>query len=133
MSEALVWEVMKSYSSKSLRRTHPVATFTREKGSLCHKRTFRDSGLARIKAVDVTINDDGIPVLSIKNSNPEEARLPDKMWREVTLSGGVRKALATTDTLLADYKPSLKKPAMRKVSAAYMAAARKNKSAAASA
>ncbi|CDF40307.1 conserved hypothetical protein [Chondrus crispus] len=127
MSEALIWEVMKSYSSKGMRRTHPVGVFTREKGSLCHKRTLRDSGLARIRAVDVSINDDGIPVLAIKNANPEESRLPDKMWREVTLSGGVRKALSTTDSLLSDYKPALKKPAMRKVSAAYMALARKNK------
>lgn len=130
MSEALVWEVMKKSSSKSIRRTHPVNTFTIEKGTLRHKRILRDSGLARVKAVDVNINDDGIPVLSMKNDTPDESRCPDKMWRTVTLNGGVRKALAKTDSLLSVYKPALKKPAMRKVSAAYMALARKNKGAA---
>lgn len=131
MSEGLVWEVMKKNSAKSVRRTHPVCTFTLEKGTFGHRRILRDSGLARLKAVDVSVNDDGVPVLSMKNENPDENRHPDKMWREVTLNGGVRKALAKTDALLEVYNPATKKPAMRKVSAYYKALARKNKGVAA--
>lgn len=130
MSEALVWQVLKSRSSKLLRRTHPVRSFTIEKGSLLHARSFSDSGLARVKAVDVSVNDDGIPVLSLKNDKPEHRRKPDKMWRAITLSGGVRKALARTDKVLTVYQPSAKKDAMRKVSAIYKAAQRKAKLAA---
>lgn len=126
-----MWEVMKKNSAKSVRRTHPVSTFTLEKGTFGHKRILRDSGLTLVKAVDVSANDDGIPVLSMKNDNPDENRHPDKMWRVVTLNGGVRKALAKTDSLLEGYNPAMKKPAMRKVSAYYKALARKNKGVAA--
>lgn len=127
MSEALVWAIMKKNCSKGLRRTHPVRLFTTEKGSLKSRRVHCDSGLARKKAVDITVNDDGIPVISLKNDKEEDLRNPDKMWRVVTLSGGVRKALAKTDSLLSVYSPAMKKPAMRKVSAYYKAIARKNR------
>lgn len=131
MSEELVWQILKKRNGKTLRRTHPVRTFTTEKGTLENKRVMRDSGLARTKAVDVTSNEDGIPVLSLKNNNPKHARCPDKMWRVVTLNGGVRKALAKTDELLSAYHPGMKKPAMKKVNAIYKAAQKKNKGAAA--
>lgn len=131
MSEELVWQILKKRNGKTLRRTHPVRTFTTEKGTLENKRTLRDSGLARAKAVDVTANEDGIPVLSLKNDKPEDARCPDKMWRVVILDGGVRKALAKTDQLLSAYHPAMKKPAMKKVNAIYKAAQRKNKNIAA--
>lgn len=127
MSEALVWQVLCRNNSKGLRRTHPVRLFTTEKGSLHAPRMRKDSGLSRRKAVDVTADEDGIPILSLKNDREEDLRKPDKMWRVITLSGGVRKALAKTDKVLSVYNPAMKKPAMRKVSAYYKALARKNK------
>lgn len=130
MSEELVWQILKKRNSKYVRRTHPKCIFTTEKGALRNKHTMLESGLTRSKAVDVSANEDGIPVLSLKNDTPEDARCPDKMWRAVTLSGGVRRALAKTDQLLSTYHPAMKKPAMRKVSAIYKAAQRKNKGAA---
>lgn len=125
MSEALVWTILSKSNGKSMRRTHPISKMTAEKGSLTSRRKKVDSGFCRTKAVDITSNDDGIPVISLKNATPEESRNPDKMWKTVTLSGGVRKALAKTESLLEGYSPSAKKPAMRKVSAIYKAYARK--------
>lgn len=128
-SEALIWAVTKKNCSKGVRRTHPVRLFTLEKGSLQSRRVQCDSGLARKKVVDVSVNDDGIPVLSLKNDKEDELRNPDKMWRVITLSGGVRKALAKTDSLLSVYSPAMKKPAMRKVSLYYQALGRMNRTA----
>lgn len=127
MSEALLWQVTKKYSSKMIVRHYPKRSFTIEKGSLNHTRKLSDSGICRKKAVDITTDEDDIPVISLKNDKPQFARNPDKMWRSTTLSGGVRKALAKTDALLSVYAPSMKKPAMKKVSALYKALARKNK------
>lgn len=87
----------------------------------------RDSGLGNMGAVDVTANDDGIPVMSIRNRDPESIRNPDKMWRSVTLSGGVRKALRRAETLLAAHPDPVKIATLRRVSALYKAKARKDR------
>lgn len=126
MSDSIVWQIISKSNSKSLRRTHPVSRKTYEKGSLRNFRIKADSGIARTRAVDVAANDEGIPVLSFKNANPDDRRNPDKMWKTLTLTGGVRKALVKTELAMDAYSPSLKKVTMRKVSALYKAHGRKN-------
>lgn len=127
MSDDLIWQVVKRNNSKAVKRTHPFSKMTIEKGTLRNQRIPCDSGFARSKAIDVTANDEGIPVLSIKNTDPADARKPDKMWRAVTLSGGVRKAVSHTEKLLEHYPVGVKKTALRKVSAIYKAQSRMSK------
>lgn len=126
-SSALLWQLTRKTSSRQVKRTLPKATFTWEKGSLTNKRFSADSGISGLRAVDVDVDENGFPVLSLKNSRPADARKPDKMWQSVTLKGGVRKALAKTERTLANYRPAAKKLALRKVSAIYKAKSRKAK------
>ncbi|PXF40106.1 hypothetical protein BWQ96_10182 [Gracilariopsis chorda] len=127
MSEALLWQLIRKNNSRTLCSRNPRTARTYEKGSLRNLISKTDSGFCNITVVNVSANEDGLPVLSLKNRKPEARRNPDKMWRTITLSGGVRKALARTDKLLTSYAPSKKKDALRKVSAIYKAYARKNK------
>lgn len=126
MSDAVVWRVLLKNNSKALKRTHPVTRTTLEKGSLRNTRHEKDSGYACTSAVDVSANDDGIPVISFRNRNPSAQRHPDKMWRAVTLNGGVRKAISKAGNMLSSYKPAVRKAALAKVSAVYHAHVRKN-------
>lgn len=127
MSSSLMWQVTRVSTSRTSRRTHPKVAMTREKGSLRNVRKFADSGFCNVRAVDVDANDYGIPVLSLKNAKATDSRKPEKMWTSMTLSGGVRKALAKTDRALAMYRPAARKHAMHKVSAIYKALARKQR------
>lgn len=127
MSDALVWRILLKSNSKALKRTHPVTRSTLEKGSLRNTRHEKDSGFSCTSAVDVSANDDGIPVISFRNRNPAAQRHPDKMWRAVTLNGGVRKALSKAGRMLSPYKPAVRHAALGKVSALYHAHVRKNR------
>lgn len=127
MSSALIWQLTRKSTSRSSKRTQPKVAVTCEKGSLSNIRKSADSGLTTTHAVDVDVDDNGVPVLSLKNTAPEDARKPDKMWKTTRLNGGVRKALQKTDRALEGYRPAAKKQAMRKVSALYKAEARKNR------
>lgn len=123
-----MWQITKKNNSKAVKRTHPKTYFTSEKGSLRNERVARDCGFSRKNAVDVSLDDDGVPVLSIRNTKPEFARRPDRMWRRIVLKGGVRKAVAKAEVALADVQnPRIKKDAIAKVSALCQAAYRKNR------
>ena len=98
-----------------------------EKGTLTNRRKFVDSGLANKRAVHIDVDDNGTPVLMLKNDRDEDMRKPDKMWRTISLAGGVRKACKKTETALAMYKPAATKLACRKVSATYRAEMRAKK------
>lgn len=127
MSDALVWEIIKTSSSKTVCTPTPRTFRSFEKGSLRNQHAMKDSGLCNGTAVDVSVNDVGIPVLSLKNRRTDAKRNPDKMWRKITLRGGVRKALDRTEKLVNSYAPSKKHDAMRKVSVIYQANAREMK------
>lgn len=124
MSEALVWQVIRKNNSRALRRSHPSSRTTLEKGSLKNQRKKHDSGLCGRFAVDVTPNDEGIPVLYVRTNKEENARKPDRLWQQYTLNGGVRKALKRAESVLAAHPESVKKAALRKISASYRAVGR---------
>lgn len=127
MSDALLWEIVRKNNGKSMKRTHPVAHLSLEKGTLMNWRSRHDSGFANTAAVDVSANEDGIPVISLRNQKPEASRNPDKMWHAVTLSGGVRRATAKAEDLLKDYNENTRRAALAKISVIYRAQQRKNR------
>lgn len=127
MSDALIWEIIRKNNGKTLKRTHPVTHLSLEKGSLMNWRARNDSGFAKTAAVDVSANEDGVPVISFRNQKPRASRNPDKMWCSTTLSGGVRKASCKAEDLLKDYKGNTRRAALAKISAIYRAQQRKNR------
>lgn len=127
MSDSLLWTLLRRNNSKVQKRTHPVTVMTIEKGSLRNKRSRKDSGYANRRAVDVSANDEGIPVLSLKDDSASVANKPDRLWKPVLLSGGVRKAISKADNLLRDYPDNTRHAALAKVSAIYLAQNRKNR------
>lgn len=127
MSDALVWTLLRKNNNKVSKRTHPVTRTTIEKGSLRNVRTRKDSGYANRRAVDVSTNDDGVPVLSVRNNDDAFSRKPDKMWNSITLNGGVRRAISKADTVLKGYPDETRHAALAKISAIYLAQMRKNR------
>lgn len=127
MSDALVWTLLRKNNSKASKRTHPLTRTTIEKGSLRNNRARKDSGYANRRAVDVSVNEDGLPVLSIRNEDAAVSRAPDKMWNSITLSGGVRRAISKADNVLKEYPAETRHAALAKVSAIYLAQMRKNR------
>jgi Ribosomal L28e protein family len=131
MSADLVYQVTRRWNCHQIkrpalivRRTNPKKVFTTVKGSLGGTSTFADCGASNRKAVDISANEDGTPVLSLKNDRDADMRKPDKMWATTTLTGGVRKAIAKTDKALSMYRPAARTLALRKVSALARANAR---------
>lgn len=127
MSDTLLWTLLRKNNNKVSKRTHPVMSTTIEKGSLRNTRTRKDSGYANRRAVDVSTNEDGLPVLSIRNDDDAVSRQPDKMWKSTTLSGGVRRAISKADTALKGYPADQRHAALAKISAIYLAQMRKNR------
>lgn len=116
MSADLVWQLTRKCNSHHLRRTHPVRRYTTEKGSICGSVTFSDSGIGHRRAVDVSPDENGVPVLSCKNEKACQARKPDQMWSTTVLHGGARKAISKADAIVTAYRPASKKLVLRKVS-----------------
>lgn len=129
MSEALVWTILKKNNGKVMKRTHPASRMTTEKGSLRNKGSRKDCGFSHSRAVDVSPNDDGIPILSMRNEDVAAQRRPDRMWNTVTLSGGVRSALAKAEVILEPYPTATRVAALGRISNMYQVLMRKNRGA----
>lgn len=128
MADFLVWQIIKKNNCKAVKRTHPLNLMTTEKGSLRSQRTCADSGFACKEAIDISLDDDGMPVLSIRNTRSNYARSPDHMWRRIGLRGGIRKAVTKANNSLGPWvKPAVKAAAIAKISAYYQAMHRKNR------
>lgn len=128
MSDALLWQVLRKDNSKALKRKQPLTGLVIEKGSLRHTRTRADCGFLSKNMVDVSLDDDGVPTLYIRNQNPKYARNPDRTWRRVSLAGGVRKAVSKAQAAInGKVNERTMKYTLAKISVLYQAQLRKNR------
>lgn len=117
-SSSLLWSLTRTSSCKIVKRNGFM--LSREKGNLKNKHTFRDSALCNPKAVHIvavraTAKANKTPAMDLKNTKPEDARKPAKMWHRNHMKKGGRRASAAVAAVVGRYRPDLKKDAAKRM------------------
>mmetsp|Transcript_19443 Transcript_19443/g.42298 ORF Transcript_19443/g.42298 Transcript_19443/m.42298 type:complete len:151 (-) Transcript_19443:140-592(-) len=123
-SDALVWELTKnntSFMRKVNGKTKRSGTvrFSVEKGNVKNISSYKYSGLANSKTVDVSATDDNRAALSTKSS--KASTQPSKGQPVTPLNKSFRRVEKTITSQVADnnYRPDLKADALARYSAIY--------------
>ncbi|KAG0291738.1 60S ribosomal protein L28 [Dissophora globulifera] len=108
MSADLTWLLIKNNNSFLVKRSG--VQFSSEAGNLLNKNSFKYSGLANKKTIDITAAPSGRGVVVATRKTSVPAFKPSKGYSKVTLSKGVRKsarsaALARVSAVLNSQKP----------------------------
>ncbi|KAF9581147.1 hypothetical protein BGW38_001949 [Lunasporangiospora selenospora] len=114
MSADLTWLLIKDNNSFLVKRNG--VELSKEAGNLLNKNSYKFSGLANKKTIDIQAAARGVVLSTKKTSVP--AFKPSKAIRKVTLTTGARKSAATIASLArAGYRPDLRKAALARLSA----------------
>ena len=123
-ADSLVWELVKnnnSFMRKKNGRTSRSGSirFSVERGNLMSRSTYKYSGLANSKAIDVTATDDNRAALTIKTKKASTSGKSGKA--EIALNRDFRRVEKTIKSQAIDnfYRADLKKAALAKYSAVY--------------
>mmetsp|Transcript_25762 Transcript_25762/g.31749 ORF Transcript_25762/g.31749 Transcript_25762/m.31749 type:complete len:147 (-) Transcript_25762:230-670(-) len=124
-SDSLVWECIKnnnSFMKKLSGRSKATGTmrFSVEKGNLRSLSSFKHSGLANSKAVDVTFTDKNTAVLSKKTASKSSSSVSVV---DIPMNKNFKKVVKSIESQTASnfYRPDLKNDALAKFSAVYKA------------
>ena len=82
MSSELIWQLVRNNSSFLVKRNG--AQFTSEPGNLTNVNSFKYSGLANSRAIDISAAKKGV-VVSFKSKVPGAARKPAKAYNKISL------------------------------------------------
>ena len=123
-ADSLVWELVKnnnSFMRKVNGRTARSGSirFSVERGNLMSRSTFKYSGLANSKTVDVTATDDNRAKLTIKTKKAGTSG--KKGSADIALNKSFRRTEKTIKSQATDnyYRPDLKQAALAKYTAVY--------------
>ncbi|KAF8980946.1 60S ribosomal protein L28 [Entomortierella lignicola] len=116
MSADLTWLLIKNNNSFLVKRSG--VEFSSEAGNLLNKNSFKYSGLANKKTVDVSAAPSGRGVVVATKKSNSPAFKVSKGINKVTLTKGVRKSARTVAGLTRNgYRADLRKAALARVSA----------------
>ncbi|KAG0318461.1 60S ribosomal protein L28 [Dissophora globulifera] len=116
MSADLTWLLIKNNNSFLVKRSG--VQFSSEAGNLLNKNSFKYSGLANKKTIDITAAPSGRGVVVATRKTSVPAFKPSKGYSKVTLSKGVRKSARSVAGLTrAGYRADLRQAALARVSA----------------
>ena len=129
-SAELVWQIVKDNSCFLQKRKVPGRSqmgkmgphFTTEPNNLAGINSWKYSGIANPKTVDVVPTEGGV-VLTTKSRNPKRINKPNKMYNKVTLTKDFRRVAKaiTKETCDNYYRPDLNKAVLAKWSLLYKA------------
>ena len=124
--DSLVWELVKSNNSfmkkvNGRTKRSGTASFSVEKGNLRSTSSFRNSGLANSKAIDIAATSDNRASLSTKTG--KAATAPKKAMASSGLNKSFRRVEKTimSQTANVNYRADLKDDALAKFSIIYRA------------
>jgi len=86
MSSNVVWNIVRKNSAFRVKRKGCRAEFSSESGNLTNQNTFKASGLAQAKTVDVSLDSRGNPTITV--SVPKRSNMPAKARYAVRLTRG---------------------------------------------
>ncbi|KAF8938606.1 ribosomal protein L28e [Dissophora ornata] len=116
MSADLTWLLIKNNNSFLVKRSG--VQFSSEAGNLLNKNTFKFSGIANNKTVDIVAAPSGRGVVVATKKTGVPAYKPSKGLNKVTLTKGVRKSARSVAGLTrAGYRADLRQAALARVSA----------------
>ncbi|KAF9112839.1 60S ribosomal protein L28 [Mortierella sp. AM989] len=116
MSADLTWLLIKNNNSFLVKRSG--VQFSSEAGNLLNQNTFKFSGLANNKTIDISAAASGRGVVVATKKTSVPAFKPSKIIRKVTLSKGIRKSARSVAGLTrAGYRADLRQAALARVSA----------------
>ncbi|KAG0004555.1 hypothetical protein BGZ79_008904 [Entomortierella chlamydospora] len=116
MSADLTWLLIKKNNSFLVKRSG--VQFSSEAGNLLNKNSFKFSGLANNKTVDISAAPSGRGVVVATKKTSVPAFKPSKGISKVTLTKGVRKSARAVAGLARNgYRADLRKAALARVSA----------------
>ena len=128
LSGSLTWELVKNHNSfmvkknGNTRRTSAIR-FSSERGNLRNLSTFKYSGLANAKTVDINANEDGC---SLKKSTVKGATSPAMGVAVIPLNKNFRRVAKTIQSQATDnfYRGDLKSDALARWYAVYASSRR---------
>ncbi|KAF9897166.1 60S ribosomal protein L28, partial [Lobosporangium transversale] len=107
MSADLTWLLIKNNNSFLVKRNG--VQFSSEAGNLLNKNSFKYSGLANKKTVDITAAPSGRGVVVATKKAKVSAYKPAKTITKVTLTKGIRKSARSVAGLTRNgYRPDLR-------------------------
>ncbi|GJQ10775.1 hypothetical protein GpartN1_g2566.t1 [Galdieria partita] len=114
MSE-LMWHLVKGHNAFQIRRKG--VTLSTEKGNLKGTNSFKYSGLARSKAVDIRPATETFGIsYSKKRTKKNAVGKPSKLFHTETLKKGFSGCARVISKELSTYRPDLKKIAVARIS-----------------
>ncbi|KAF6748422.1 ribosomal L28e/Mak16 [Ephemerocybe angulata] len=124
MSSDLQWLLLRSNSSFIVKRVVEGPVFNKEPGNLRNLNSFKFSGLANPKTIDVAATPAGITITTRKPNASPNAVAPASAKTVIRPRSGGRRALGVAASVAKKgYRPDLRTAALARVSA--LAAAQK--------
>ncbi|KAI9203974.1 ribosomal L28e/Mak16 [Polychytrium aggregatum] len=111
MSSDLVWLLTKKSNSFLVKRNG--AEFSREKGNLLNKNSYKFSGIASAQTIGIAQGAKGVTLTLTKT---KKANHPIKATTEVVFKTGVRGAAKTVKKITNTYRPDLQSAALARLS-----------------
>ena len=119
MSSDLLWGLVRKTNSFLVKaRNHGGVRFSTERGNLLNVHSFKSSGLANCRTLDVKSAGERGVVLTVKSG---VCRKPAKAFRSVSLTRDVRRACRSAKNTVSarKYRVDLKAALLARVSAEY--------------
>ncbi|KAL6042625.1 Ribosomal protein L28e [Balamuthia mandrillaris] len=108
-SPDLKWLLVRSNNSFLIKRDG--AQFSREPGNLRNVNSFKHSGLANNKVVDLVAAGNGA-VLRLQSKKASKRQRPNQAFRKLTLSANYRRTAKVVSKEVGAYRPDLKRDAL---------------------
>jgi len=123
-ADSLVWEIVKKNNSFMRKKNGRTARsgsvrFSVERGNLASRSTYKYSGLANSKTIDISATDDSKTILTLKTKKAVSSGKSGKT--EINLNKNFRRSEKTIECQATDnyYRPDLKSAALAKYSVVY--------------
>ncbi|TRM70538.1 ribosomal L28e/Mak16 [Schizophyllum amplum] len=124
MSNDLEWLLLRKYNSFIVKKVPEGPIFSKEPANLMNVHSYKYSGLANAKAIDVSDSPNGIKITTRKTSAAPTKVASARATSTIRPRSSTRRALgAATGHLKRGYRPDLRRATLARVSA--LAAAQK--------
>jgi len=118
MSNDLQWLLLRKNNSFIVKRVAEGPVFSKEPGNLLNLHSYKYSGLANSKVIDISDSTEGVKIRTRKTKSSPHAVASATATSTIRLRSGSRRALGiTSSTAKRGYRPDLRSAALARTSA----------------
>jgi len=118
MSSDLQWLLLRQYNSFIVKRVPEGPVFSKEPGNLPNLHSYKYSGLANAKAIDIRDSGNGLTITTKKTKASPHAVKGGKSTSTIRNRSGGRRSLGVAGSIAKrGYRPDLRKVALGRTSA----------------